>query len=170
MKYMACSKCDKTISEAEAHPYQKKKGEVEYFCPDCKRLTEQKFQQETENPNYVGAVVIGALAAIAGGALWYLVEVVYDVRIGYVAIAVGFMVGWGVILGAGKRRGEKLQLISAVISLVAVVGASYYSLVRAVHFSSVNISIWAARITPMTFFIWALAVYVGYRTPKARKL
>lgn len=170
MKYMACSKCDRTISEAEAHPYRKKKDEVEYYCPDCKQLTEQRFREETENPNYVSAVLIGALAGIAGGALWYFVEGLLEMRIGYVALAVGFVVGWGVILGAGKKRGPTLQIISAVISLVAVVGASYLSLVHAVHFSWVNISIWAARITPMSLFIWALAVYVGYRTPKARKM
>ncbi len=185
--YVACSKCDKTIPISEAHRFQKKKGEDDYYCPDCQRLTEELFRQETENPNYAGAVAAGVLAGIAGGALWYFVEILLKLRVGYIGLAVGFAVGWGVILGAGKKRGETLQVISAIISLVAVLGASYLSAMHQYHsyisklageggqISNLTISpfsqeLLASFVTPVGVFIWALAVYIGYRTPQARKL
>jgi phage FluMu protein Com len=186
--YVACSKCDKTIAQEEAHRYQKKKGQNDYFCPDCKRLIDLEFQQETENPNYGGAVAVGALAGIAGGALWYVVEIFMNFRFGYIGLAVGYLVGWAVILGAGKKRGPTLQAISAVISLVAVLGASYLSVwhqigkaledmdglggqAAGLAISPFSPEILSAMVSgPMSLVIWAFAVYIGYQTPKARKL
>lgn len=181
---VTCSKCQRTLPGAEAHVFKGKKGESIHLCPECKGQIEEAFKAETQSPNYLGAVLMGLLGGIAGGAVWYLVEILTGYRVGYVALAVGFLVGWGVILGSGKKRGGTLQIISALITLVAVLGASYFS---AMHFandyfraelnavsfvwiSPFDPQVIKAVVSPMGVFIWALGVYIGFRTPQARKL
>ncbi|HSA95605.1 MAG TPA: hypothetical protein VLJ16_06115 [Acidobacteriota bacterium] len=181
---VTCSKCRRTLPGSEAHVFRGKKGEDVHVCPECKRQIDEAFRAETEDPNYLGAVVMGLAGGIAGGALWYLVEILTGYRVGYVALAVGFLVGWGVILGSGKKRGGTLQLISVGITLFAVLGASYFS---AIHFTNDYLReqvsgaayVWIspfdpglikAIVSPMGVFIWAIGAYIGFRTPQARKL
>lgn len=181
---VTCSQCQRTLPGSEAHVFRGKKGQDVRFCPECKHQFDEAFKAETENPNYLGAVLMGLLGGIAGGAVWYLVEILTGYRVGYVALAVGFLVGWGVILGSGKKRGGSLQIISALITLLAVLGASYLS---AMHFANdyfreqMNATsfVWISPfdpellkviVSPMGVFIWAIGVYIGFRTPQARKL
>lgn len=73
------------------------------------------------------------IAGIVAGAVWFLIEILTGYRIGYVALGAGYLVGWAVILGAGQKRGPGLQLISTVITLLAVCGASYFSAIYSVN-------------------------------------
>jgi hypothetical protein len=71
--------------------------------------------------------VLGAFAGAALGALGYFLIFRYtDFRIGLMAIAVGFLVGLGARL-LGKVGSMELGVISGTLTIVAVVGATYWT-------------------------------------------
>jgi len=187
---VVCSNCQKSIPYAEAYCFQGKNNEDIYFCAECKEAIDNALRQETANPNYLGAVVLGLLAGAIGGLLWFAIEIFTGYQIGYVAIGLGYLVSKAVIFGSGKKRGLPLQIISATIALLAVLGASYCSLVYNfndyfrkeiaafagvgsipyIWLSPFDRDVLEALISPMGLVIWGMALYVAFLTPRARKL
>lgn len=184
-----CSNCQKSVLGSEAHCFRGKNGEDFYLCSDCKAQIDEAFQQETANPNYFGAITLGVLAGIVAGAVWFLIEILTGYRIGYVALGAGYLIGWAVIWGAGQKRGSSLQLISTVISLLSISGASYFSAIYSVNkylgetfakqgvqsfhyvwISPFNPDLLEMIISPMGLLIWGFAFYIAFRTPQARKI
>jgi hypothetical protein len=111
------------------------------------------------------------------------------IRIGYIAIGAGYLVGHAVVLGSGKKRGTRLQLISGLITLISIVGASYFSTLYAINkylaeelarqgqssngifwISPFNPDFLSDMISPMTLLIWAFGIYIAFRVPQVRKL
>lgn len=184
-----CSNCQKTLPGSEAHSFRDKNNNDIYMCDDCKKLIDAQFMKEVENPNYIGALLAGIIAAIVTGAVWFFIEIATEMVIGYVALGVGFVIGWAVIFGSGKKRGLGLKVISAVLTLVTIYGASYFS---TIHLSNKELSnllgklgektseyFWVSPfdpelvktlISPMSLFIWAIGIYIAFRTPKPRGL
>lgn len=186
---VVCANCQKTIPAAEVFSFRGKKGEDVYFCSACKQQIDSAFRQETENPNLSGATVLGLIAGIVSGAVWFFVEILTGYRIGYIALGAGYLVGLAVVWGAGKKRGSVLQLISVVITLLSVVGASYFSAIYYVNkYVSEEVAkqgkhldsyIWVSPfhpdllkmiISPIGILIWGIALYIAFRLPQARKL
>jgi len=186
---VVCSNCQKTVPGADVHSFRGKKGEDIYFCSACKQQIDAAFKQETENPNFVGAVVLGLVAGIVSGVVWYLVEVLTGYQVGYIALGAGYLVGLAVVWGSGKKRGSILQLISVAITLISVCGASYFSalyyinkyvseeaakqgkqLTSYIWVSPFNPDLLKVVISPIGILIWGLALYIAFRTPQARKL
>ena len=97
----------------------------------CDRCRDQVAQQ-AETPKGLGvfarAGLFGLGAAIAGAILYYAVIAITDFEIGLVAIAIGFMVGWGVRKGAGERGGRRFQILAVALTYWAV-GLAYTPLV-----------------------------------------
>jgi hypothetical protein len=81
--------------------------------------------------NLVGGLLGGAVGAVIATGLWYGVVVATNWQVGLVAIAVGFIVGQGVVLGAMNRASILLVPISLGLTLVALVASEY---LIAVHF------------------------------------
>ena len=73
----------------------------------------------------VGGVVGGAIGAVLATGLWYGVVAVTNWQVGIVAIAVGFIVGQGVVLGAGRHPSILLVPISLAFTLVSLVVSEY---------------------------------------------
>lgn len=185
-----CSNCQKSIPATEAYCFQGKNNEDVYFCAECKQEIDTALQQETENPNYFGAIILGLIAGAIGALVWYFIEILTGYQIGYVALGLGYLVAWAVILGSGKKRGISLQIISSVIALLAVLSASYLSFMHFfndylqeelataaggqsipyIWLSPLNKDLLQALISPMGLVIWGLALYIAFRTPQARKL
>src|SRR3989344_8188676 len=93
-----CSNCGKEVVVSQTHSYKGKKGEDIYFCADCKGKIDEQLSAETKNPNFVGALIGGLIGAIIGGSIWYGIAVVTGYEIGYVALGLGYLVGFGVHL------------------------------------------------------------------------
>lgn len=119
---MACKVCQARLAD-------------EYFdvngnpiCRDCSNTV----VSQAETPRGVGvlarAAALGAVGAVLGAALYFLVLVVTGWQVGLVAIAIGFMVGFGVRLGTQGRGGRRFQVLAVVLTYWAV-GLAYSSLV-----------------------------------------
>lgn len=84
--------------------------------------------QEDSKPiglSFIGAIVGGLVGALLGSALWAVIGIVTEYEVGYVAIAVGFLSGGGVVL-LGRQRGIPYQMIAVLMSLVGLFAGKYY--------------------------------------------
>jgi hypothetical protein len=72
----------------------------------------------------VRAGLFGFGAAILGAVLYYAVIAIANLEIGIVAIAIGYMVGYGVRMGTGGRGGRRFQVLGVLLTYWAV-GLAY---------------------------------------------
>ena len=121
--------------------------------------------------------------------IWYGIVVVADYQLGIIAIAVGWLVAQGVMLGAGRKRGPSLQAISVVITIGAM-AASEYLIVRHiliqlaveegyfvndVPFLLPLEDIWflifeGIKADPITLVFWAIALWEAFSLPAKQRL
>lgn len=105
------------------------------FAPPPDETPEQEpaaaQEPERPQPRYLTAVASAILAAGVGAWLYLLVYKVTQIRVDLVAVAVGFLVGRAVLLGAGGRTNQALQWCAAVLSGLAVI-VGQYLILRAV--------------------------------------
>ncbi len=66
-------------------------------------------------------IIAGLMAAALGGSVWAIIGHVTGYEIGYVAIALGALVGFAVASAAGKRAGLVTAFASSVFALAGVV-------------------------------------------------
>src|SRR3984885_5471489 len=88
----------------------------------CRACT-QKAQTElpTDSPAaYVRGVLFGVGAAIAGLILYATFEIMTGIIIGYISLAVGWMVGKAMMKGSNGRGGRHYQITAALLTYAAV--------------------------------------------------
>jgi hypothetical protein len=115
---VVCAACRQAIS-------------AEYFaagaapiCATCKQLLDDTERASRTWTRFVRAFAFGTIAAIAGAILYYAVAALANLEIGIVAIAIGYMVGYAVIRGAGGRGGRRYQVLALVLTYSSV-GLAY---------------------------------------------
>jgi len=93
-------------------------------------------------PNFGLSLLGGALGALVGALIYFLIFKFTGFRIKLLAVGVGALVGWGAeLLGRGEGSNE-LGGITAVFALVGIIGAQYFVALSWWHqFSPVQISI-----------------------------
>lgn len=185
-----CSMCQKEGTTDQFITLRGNKGQNVYLCPDCKVQANQAFEAETKDPNILRAILLGAVGALIGGVVWYAVAVAFELQIGYVALGLGYLVGLGVYIGAGRKRGRQLQIISVILVIIAIVVAKkftfdYFANDYIQHHLSefpnfapgqtVSISIfssvfWETMVTPIGLLIYAFGVYIAYKFCKPRRI
>jgi hypothetical protein len=128
--------------------------------------------------NLAAAVGGGLAAAVAGAVAWAVITVTTKFQIGFMAVGVGFLVGWAVqrtgrsgaaalgVVGAGFALGGCLlgNLLSAAgfvaegrgVPLLDVIG-------RVVVDPAVAGRLLGATFHPMDVVFYAIAVYEGYK-------
>lgn len=80
------------------------------------------------NPAAAGlplAIVGGLVGAVIGGVIWALVGVLTEREVGYVAIGVGALAGYGV-LALGRQKGPMYQIIAVAMSVIGIFLGKYY--------------------------------------------
>jgi hypothetical protein len=77
-------------------------------------------------------VLFAAVAGVVGALVWYGIVAVTDMKLGLVAIGVGWLVGRGAVMGAGAG-GKQLAAVSLVIAVLAMVLGEYLMVNHAVH-------------------------------------
>lgn len=189
-KKVRCSECGKEGTTDEFVTLQDKKGENIYLCEKCKEKTKQSFEEETKDPNIPLAVVAGAIGAAVGGLVWYFIAIKTRTEIGYISLGLGYLTGFGVHFGAGKKRGHQLQIISAVLALVAIIVTEKFifdyfvndyvqnnlsefpgvSKGKSVSVSFFEPEFWKSLFSPIGLFIYAIGVYLAYTVCKPRKI
>lgn len=187
-----CAGCGKDLKVEERHSFEGENGEDIYYCDECMTQINQALEEETKNPNLLFAVVASIIAGLVGGFAWYWITVLTGYQVGYLAIALGWLVGVATCFGAGHKKGKMLQGISVAITLVTLLLAEFmitlhyigagpdynmsstallnhllgqdYSLV------SLFITVIINSISPIGLVIWGIGLYTAYVMPKARKL
>ena len=77
--------------------------------------------------------VVGAFGGAAVGAIiWFAIAHYANLEIGYIAILIGALAGWGAI-ALGKLRNNLVGIIAAVAGLSGIVGGSYASYYIQLH-------------------------------------
>ena len=126
--------------------------------------------------NMVLGVLAGAGAAIVGALIWMGLTVATNMHIGYVAIGIGALVGVAVryagkgstvpfgVVGAGFTLvgcllGEALAQIQLAASSA---GVGFFQMLGQVDVSALFSNV-ATGSGPITYFIYAIGIYEGYK-------
>lgn len=127
----------------------------------------------------LGGLLGGLFAAAIATGVWYAVVALTNWQIGLVAVAVGWLVGTGTVLGAGGGVSFLLVVSSAVSTLIALAVSEYLIIF---HFVSEIIGVSMAELLqppdvmlqvvvesltadPVTLFFWAIALFVSVTIP-----
>jgi hypothetical protein len=133
----------------------------------------------------VGGILAGSIAAVVASAVWYGVVVVTNYQVGIVAIAVGFIVGQAVALGAGRRGHIVLVAASVLLTLFALATSEYLIVVHFVEQAMVadgaavtfvglaaqppdfilEVIVESIKSDPLTLVFWAIALFQAFVIP-----
>jgi hypothetical protein len=108
--------------------------ESEYFdvngrtvCRACSDNVSRHATTPRDMATLVRALGAGVVASVFGAALYFAVLAISGFEIGLVAIAIGYMVGYAVHVGARSRGGRRFQVLALVLTYWAI-GLAYSSL------------------------------------------
>lgn len=143
-------------------------------------LDEGKLYQYREmlrlEQNLPLALVGGVVAAIIGAVLWAIITVATNFQIGYMAVAVGFLVGYTVRF-AGKGLDQVFGILGAALALGGCIlgnlltlvgfiandeGLGYVQVLLGIDYSLVP-SAMMATFSPIDLLFYGIATYEGYR-------
>jgi len=154
-------------------------------CANCASALEQALQAETSGANIVGAVLFGLGCALIAALVWYGVVVISNYQLGIVAVLIGWLVGQATMLGARRKRGLAVQVISVLSTAIAML-LSEYLIVRHFVVQSlaeegytniplllpvtliVQLIIDGIKADPMTLLFWGIALWEALKIPQAR--
>jgi hypothetical protein len=109
-----CAVCKKPVGESY---YTAGKAIV---CGTCKAQIETAPPQRATAALVVRSAIFGLGGALVGAAVYYGVSALTGLEIGIVAIAVGFIVGRAVQLGARGRRGRAFQITALALTYFGI--------------------------------------------------
>ncbi len=134
---------------------------------------EQRLLAEQNLPAAIGA---GVVAALVGAAIWAAVTVFTNYQIGWMAVGVGFLVGWAVRM-VGKGVTKPFGVIGAVLALLGcalgnvltiygvvanTTNTSFFTVIGMVPLSAV-VNAFGEAMQPMDFLFYGIAVIEGYK-------
>ena len=137
------------------------------------QMLTQKYQNEQ---NLSMGILAGFGAAFAGAVIWALVSFFTGYQIGWMAIGVGFVVGFA-IKTVGKGIDISFGIAGAVISLIgcalgnllticisiaAYQEVSFFDVFWSLDLAAIG-TLFQETFSPMDILFYALAVYYGYR-------
>jgi hypothetical protein len=108
-----CQFCQQPI----AGSYYRMKGAM--ACRSCGEKAQTELPKESHSA-YVRALLYGGGAAVAGLILYATFAIVTGIMIGYVSLAVGWMVGKAMLKGSNGLGGRRYQVTAALLTYVAV--------------------------------------------------
>ena len=112
---LKCAACSRAILDA----YFEVNGAV--LCAACHASVEVLGRSEGGAGRFVRATLFGVMGGALGAGLWYAVAALFNLEIGLIAIAVGWLAGTGVSRGNEGRGGARYQLLAAFITYAAIV-------------------------------------------------
>lgn len=139
-------------------------------------LDETAIEKLRFHQDFNYAIIGGILAALVSAALWAVITVATKYQIGYMAIGVGFLVGFGIrFFGSGIDK--KFGFLGAVLALLGCLTGNllsqigFYANEQSMGFLEVlNLldftyipSILVESFSPMDLLFYGIAVYAGYR-------
>jgi hypothetical protein len=88
-------------------------------CPACAKKAEAGAPKDT-HARFVRGVTFGGVGAILGLALYSVVGIATGLVIGYVALAVGYIVAKAIKMGSNGMGGRRYQIAAALLTYAAV--------------------------------------------------
>jgi hypothetical protein len=184
-----CANCGVSIPLGHEVWLQGKKKEQAPIavCNNCVDSIDRVMKTETEDSNLAGALVFALAAAAVSAVAWYAIAVSAHIQVGIIAIAAGWLVAQAAMMGAGRKRGPRLQAISVAVTILAM-AFSEYLIVRyyAIQFladegvtniplllpldTMISLIIGGIESDPLTLVFWAVAVWEAYTLPAKRQL
>ena len=148
-------------------------------------ITQQQYdmalQQKRANQNLALGILGGAIGAAVGAALWALITRLTNFQIGFMAVGVGFLTGYGV-----RRLGQGVDIsfgiVGAVLSLAGCLAGNLLVICIAgskqtgigvfellTHMTpSVYLDLLKETFSIIDLLFYAIAVYEGFRFSIAR--
>ena len=137
---------------------------------------EQQLEQFRTEQNLPLGILGGLVAAVLGAVIWAAITVATEYQIGYMAIAVGFIVGFAVRT-LGKGVDQIYGITGAVLAFFGCVLGNFFSMVGFVAnsenlgyfdtFSMIDYSlvpsIMIEAFSPLDILFYGLAIYQGYK-------
>jgi hypothetical protein len=109
----ACKSCGQAISGA----YYRVNGAQ--TCADCAgRIKEQMLKDS--HTSFARGVSFGIGGAILGLGIYVAFALATGLMIGYISLAVGYIVGKAIVMGSGGRGGRRYQLAALLLTYSAV--------------------------------------------------
>lgn len=110
---MSCAACRNPIENS----YFQINGAA--VCPECTRKIQAQIPEDS-HAAFVRALMFGVAGAIAGFALYVIFAFATGLIVGWVSLAVGFIVGKAMQFGSGGVGGRRYQVAAVVLTYLAV--------------------------------------------------
>jgi hypothetical protein len=107
----------KTCGLAITGPYYRIGDKI--VCPACAQRANDSRPADKHSA-YVTALIFGIGAAVLGLILYATVAIVTGLMIGYVALAVGYIIGKGMMMGSKGIGGRRYQITAVLLTYAAV--------------------------------------------------
>jgi len=142
---------------------------------DENRIFQYREKKKLEQ-NLPKAVIGGLLAALLGSIIWAVITVATGYQIGYMAVGVGFLVGFSVRY-MGDGIDQIFGITGALFALLGCLGGNFLSLIGfaanseglgyfetllSVDYSVVP-QVMIEAFSPMDILFYGLALYEGYK-------
>lgn len=103
----------------------------------CQRCAEQVRQQAPKDNHaaFVRAILFGVGASILGFILFAGFVIVTGISLGYISLAVGFLVGKAMVMGSSGIGGRRYQIAAALLTYAAV---SMAAIPIAIHYQGLG--------------------------------
>lgn len=180
--------CDNCHAKINGEVFQlAREGKKFNACRSCYDKIISTADKEKTDINYFSAAALGLAGGFIGSLLWFGIVILTKYQLGIVAIAVGYLVGLGVVYGAGKKKSKHLQFISCVIALLAILFGEYLINNYFAHqylaqegyeatsyflnpIAIMEIVFSSLKEDFLTIVFWAIAVYSAYFVAKPVKI
>ena len=108
-----CASCGQKISDS----FYRVNGAP--VCGECTRRLQAQMPQDS-HPAFVRGLLFGAGAALVGFGLYVVFALSTGLVIGYVSLAVGYLVGKAISLGSRGVGGRRYQVAAVLLTYMAV--------------------------------------------------
>jgi hypothetical protein len=90
--------------------------------PACEKCARQIKEQTLHDPHpaFVRGILFGVAGAIVGLGIYVAFALATGLIIGYISLAVGYIVGKAIVMGSKGRGGRRYQLAAALLTYMAV--------------------------------------------------
>jgi hypothetical protein len=139
------------------------------------------MNQARDNQNPVMAIAGGIFAAVIGASLWAAISYFSDHQIGWMAVGVGFLVGWtvrtlghgvdisfGVIGAALSLFGCALGNVLAICAIIAKQESLRFSEVFSRLDPSISLNLLRETFSPIDVIFYGLALYYGFKYSRVK--
>lgn len=139
-----CSVCNRLIADKPQLVNSK------IVCAQCASAASASRPVDS-HANFVGGIVFGAGAAILGLAFYAGFTIVTHFYIGYIALAVGWLVGKAVMIGSKGVGGQRYQVAAVLLTYAAISLAAVPIYIAALIDRGTEID-WASQLGPLALY------------------